>query len=259
MRPFSDLLNHPASAGPTASRGVWADARWAEDVMDECRGTGALSLEELIRACAASADQEAWQELIRRIHPVIASTILRTTVRFGETSRNVAEDLIQETYLRICANGCRLLREFHADAPELIFGYLKTVAFNVAMDYFRHRAAAKRGSAAAEHSLDAYLESAVPSAEGGATPAAMERAILLDEIDRHLTETDVRPRERRIFWLYYRHGMTTRAIAAVAGIGLTQKGVESAIHRLTDVVRSWMAGDAPPRAEGKKASNPSSL
>ena len=235
--------------------------------MDECRATGELSLEELIRACVASDDQETWQELVRRIHPVIASTILRTVARFGETSRNLAEDLVQETYVRICANGYRALREFHADAPELIFGYLKTVAFNVAMDHFRHRAAAKRGSASAESSIDAYLESAVPAAEvGGPTPASMERAILLNEIDRHLTKAEVRPSERRIFWLYYRHGMTTRAIAALAGIGLTQKGVESAIHRLTDLVRSWMAGDSaatatdsPPRREGKKASNPSSL
>jgi len=228
--------------------------------MDECRGAGSLGLQELIHACAASEDQEVWQELIRRIHPVIASTILRTTCRFKETSRSIAEDLVQETYLRICANGCRLLREFHADAPEAIFGYLKTVAFNVAMDHFRSRAAAKRGSSSAEHPIDSYLENVMPAAEaGGPTPASMERAILLEQIDRHLHAAEVRPSERRIFWLYYRHGMTARAIAAIAGIGLTQKGVESSIHRLTDLVRSWLAGDVPPRREGKASSNPSSL
>jgi RNA polymerase sigma-70 factor (ECF subfamily) len=234
--------------------------------MDECRGASSLSLEELIRACAESSDQEAWQELIRRIHPVIASTILRTTSRFRETSRAVAEDLVQDTYLRICANGCRLLREFHGREPEMIFGYLKTVAFNVAMDHFRHGAAAKRGSAAAERSIDAYLESAVPAADrSGPTPGSMERQILLDQIGRHLEDEQVRPNERRIFWLYYRHGMTSRAIAAIAGIGLTQKGVESAIHRLTGLIRSWMAGDSGKGSqsgqgpEGKAASNPSSL
>jgi RNA polymerase sigma-70 factor (ECF subfamily) len=228
--------------------------------MDECRAPRSRSIGELIRACAASDDQEAWQELIRRIHPVIAATILRTTSRFKETSRSIAEDLVQETYVRVCANGCRLLREFHADAPEAIFGYLKTVAFNVAMDHFRNRAAVKRGSSAVEHPIDAYLENAVPAAEtGGPTPASMERAILMDQIDRHLHEAEVRPSERRIFWLYYRHGLTARAIAAIAGIELTQKGVESSIHRLTELIRSWMAGDAPPRREGKPSPNPSSL
>src|SRR4051812_44535013 len=141
MRPFSDLLNSPAVSGLTTSRGGWVVTRWAEDGMDECRGARSKSLEELIGQCAASNDHEAWQELISRIHPVIASTILRTAGRFRETSRGIAEDLIQETYLRICANGCRLLREFHADAPEAIFGYLKAVAFNVAMDHFRQRSA----------------------------------------------------------------------------------------------------------------------
>jgi RNA polymerase sigma-70 factor (ECF subfamily) len=234
--------------------------------MDECRGAQSLSLGELIRACAASADQEAWQELIRRVHPVIAATVVRTTNRFRETSRTIAEDLVQETYLRICANGCRLLREFHAEEPEAIFGYLKTVAFNVAMDHFRQRAAAKRGSSSAEQPIDAYLENAVPAAEtGGPTPASMERAILLEQIDQHLNEAEVRPSERRIFWLYYRHGMTSRAIAAIAGIGLTQKGVESSLHRLTNLVRSWMTGDSVkgPKdsqgREGKSASNPTSF
>jgi RNA polymerase sigma-70 factor, ECF subfamily len=40
-----------------------------------------------------------------------------------------------------------------------------------------------------------------------------------------------------IFWLYYRDGLTARAIAQLPGIRLSVKGVESTIHRLTRRVR----------------------
>jgi RNA polymerase sigma-70 factor (ECF subfamily) len=40
-----------------------------------------------------------------------------------------------------------------------------------------------------------------------------------------------------IFWLYYEQGMTAKAIAALPSINLTSKGVESAISRLTRLVR----------------------
>src|SRR5262249_41049818 len=155
------------------------------------------------------------------------------------------------------------IKSFRSDTPEAIFGYLKTVAFNVAVDYFRSAAAAKRGGAVRADPLDTYRESAIPAGENaGPTAQSMERQILLDEIDPHLSEIEVRPAERHIFWLYYRHGMSARAIAAIAGIGLNQKGVESAIRRLTGMVRSWVVGSdvkKTPPGEGRSASNPSSI
>src|SRR5262249_51858340 len=219
--------------------------------MNQTREARSLPLEELIRACGTSSDPQYLEELIRRVHPVIASTVLRTTSRFQETSRSIADDLIQETYLRICAERCRLLRAFQFDAPEAIFGYLKTVAFNATIDYFRGRAAAKRGAHASVHAIETYPEGTLPAAEtAGPTAESLERQILLDQIARHLCDVRARPDDRRIFWLYYRHGMTARAIAAIAGIGLTQKGVESTIRRLTYLVRSWMVGARSLTSEG---------
>lgn len=43
-----------------------------------------------------------------------------------------------------------------------------------------------------------------------------------------------------IFWLYYRDGLTTRAISSLPFVGLSTKGVESTIHRLTRMVRNEM-------------------
>jgi hypothetical protein len=49
---------------------------------------------------------------------------------------------------------------------------------------------------------------------------AVEREVLLKEIDTCLSERPTEATDRVIFWLYYRPGLTARAIAAVPSIGL---------------------------------------
>jgi RNA polymerase sigma-70 factor (ECF subfamily) len=216
----------------------------------------ALSSEELIRACDKTGDTAAWEEFVRRFRPVIAGTVMRTARRFGENAPQLIDDLVQDTYLKICANRCRILREFQPENPDAIFGLLKTVAFSVAQDYFRGGLAAKRGAGRPEVPLDSYAESAVAGREG---MPQVEREILIRQIGEHLAaaaEPPTRERDRQIFWFYYRHGMTTRAIAGIPGIGLTQKGVESTIQRLTNQVRTRLAEWKLARREGKSSATP---
>jgi len=212
-----------------------------------------LTPEELIGACVESGDPAAWEEFVCRFRPVIAGTVMRTVRRFGESAPQLLDDLIQETYLKICANRCRVLREFKPQGADAVFGLMKTVAFSVAQDHFRGGLAAKRGAGRREMPLETYIESAMAGRE--AMPPA-EREILLREIDEQLatvSEPAARDRDRQIFWLYYRHGMTARAIALIPGIGLTQKGVESAIVRLTNHVRARLADIKLAGPEGKSS------
>ena len=214
-----------------------------------------LTCEELIRACLDAGDRAAWEEFVRRFRPVIAGTAMRTSRRFGESAPELIDDLVQETYLRICANRCRILREFQPENADAIFGWLKTVAFSVVHDHFRGGLAAKRGAGRRDAALDNYVESAVAGREG---LPQIERQILLREIDEHLAaapEPTTQERDRQMFWLYYRHGMTSRAIAAIPGIGLTQKGVESAIQRLTNYVRRRMVDVKLQGPTGKSSAN----
>jgi RNA polymerase sigma-70 factor (ECF subfamily) len=212
---------------------------------------------ELIAACVEAVTPAAWEEFVRRFHPVIASTIWRVARRFGRNAPETVDDLVQETFLKICANRCRILREFQAQTPDAIFGFLKTVAFNVAQDHFRVSLASKRGAGKCDAALELYAASAVAGRDG--LPEA-ERELILREIDEQLitaSEPASRERDRRIFWLYYRHGMTARAIAAIPGVGLAQKGVESAIQRLTKHVRLRLAPSNPKGSKGNPS--PTSL
>jgi len=53
-----------------------------------------------------------------------------------------------------------------------------------------------------------------------------------------------------VFWLYYRAGFTASAIASLPTVGLTTKGVESLIFRLTRIVRENLAGPLANNPDG---------
>ena len=153
--------------------------------------------------------------------------------------------------MRVCANDCRVLRKFEAENPEAVYGLMKSIALSVAHDHWRARLSEKRGAGAAEQSIED-----TPNSAAGQNPQQeMEQRILMDEIDRFLRSSDVRPADRCIFWLFYRHGLSARAIAAIPSFRLSQKGVESVIQRTSGKVRAWLIGRRPPgeSSAGKSA------
>jgi RNA polymerase sigma-70 factor (ECF subfamily) len=197
-----------------------------------------MSTVELIRACVESNDSAPWEEFVSRFDRSILLSIIRTVYQWGEAPGQVVDDLVQETYLKLCVNKCRLLLDFAIEHPDAVAGYIKTIAVNVAHDHFKALYSQKRGAGTARESLEDIDPKAGNESIGGQT--AMEREILLRQIDKYLERCSEGPdqeRDRLIFWLYYQQGMSAKAIAALPTIGLTAKGVESAILRLTRLVR----------------------
>lgn len=195
-----------------------------------------------------------WVEFVRRFHPLIATVVLRTAQSCGELTPTLHDDLIQETYLKLCANDCRLLRNFRSRHPDAIFGFLKVVTANVVYDHFKASHAAKRGGRGIPVSLEEEQEGSQSHLREfpASNSSRIEQTILVQEIDRCLKRT-ISPtelsRSRRIFWLYYRCGLSARAIASLPHINLTTKGVESTIFRLSGLVRTALE-----RAHYEKAS-----
>jgi len=202
-----------------------------------------MSDEELVLACAESNDGAAWQEFVSRFRRPIALSITRIVCQWGGKPQQIADDLIQETYLKLCAENCRLLCDFTLQRPGAVLGYIKTVAVNVAHDYFKSLHSQKRGSGVKTQSI----EDAEPKAHGWSLggPEAIEREILLKEVDRCLETCTAGPdqdRDRLIFWLHFQQGLSANAIAGLPTVDLTPKGVESAIFRLSRLVREQIAG-----------------
>ena len=200
-----------------------------------------LPPEALIKICL-NGDVAAWEEFMRRYHRLIAGVVFRTTQKWGQSSPTTMDDLIQETYLKLCADEYRLLRGYEPKHPDAIYGYIKIITANVVHDRFKALHSEKRGGDQIVEELTALEKrSGVDNSAGSKN--AMEREILLREIAAHLNaglSGDTADRDRTIFWLYYRQGFTTKAIASLPAIGLTIKGVESTIFRLTKLIRRRM-------------------
>jgi RNA polymerase sigma-70 factor (ECF subfamily) len=197
-----------------------------------------LSTIELIRACAESNESAAWEDFVSRFHRAIALSVIYTANQWSDVPRHVVDDLVQETYLKLCADKCRLLLAFAIQTPDGITAYLKATAANVVHDYFKARLAQKRGAGRVQQSLGDIDPSAGNQATG--SPGAMEREVLMTQIDQCLQSclpAADQERDRLIFWLHYQQGMSAKAIASLPGVGLTPKGVESAILRLTQLIR----------------------
>lgn len=212
------------------------------------------SAEQLVQACVAKGDRAAWQEFFCRFHPVIARTALRTARVWGEPGRALLDDLIQEIYLKLCEDNYRLLCNFEARHPDSIYGFLKTVAINSVRDHFKARQTEKRG-AGQNHCPIEILDEGVLPQHLADDREHIDRRVLLGEIGAQLERLAPGPernRERLIFWLYYRQGLSAPAIAALPGIGLSTKGVESTLLRLTRSLRRAL-GETPPMAKGAYA------
>ena len=180
-----------------------------------------------------------------RVGKSIGLSVLRTASLWGEPSRSVVEDLVQVTYLKLWEDNCRLLRDFAIQNPDGILGYLKKVAANATHDYFRHgRSQAAGGSEAHVSTSDVDVE-AGKEVHGSQDRISFD--ILLNQIDEHLKRHLNGPdqeRDRTIFWLYFRQGMSSKEIASLPTIGLGSKGVGSVIERLKQYVREQIAGNS---------------
>jgi RNA polymerase sigma-70 factor (ECF subfamily) len=202
-----------------------------------------LPVDELLRQCAENPDHHAWTEFTQRFDRLIVSIINRVCREWTGTSPEVVEDLIQETYLKLCTNGYSLLANFQSRHPNAFLGYIKTVTTNVVYDYLRSAHAFKRdiGKNVELDQAMNYLHTGHGQAE------SLENAIILNEIDHLLVQRGAglaEEKDRKIFWLYYRDGLTAKAIASTSGIDLTVKGVEGIIARMTKFVKKSLGGDA---------------
>lgn len=181
--------------------------------------------------------REAWGELFERLRGPIFAVVYRSAQMWGAPAPDLVEDLVQDTFVRLCANDYRILREFELRTPSAILALARLVAASVATDHFKMRNRLKRRGQ--QQSLaDELYQDELNDVQ------AMERGLLLQQIDRFMRQSlgRVSQRDYEVFWLYYRQGLTASAIASIPAVGLSVKGVESTIGRLRNQLRRRMSG-----------------
>jgi RNA polymerase sigma factor (sigma-70 family) len=201
-----------------------------------------LSLKDVVCLCAGPRDDEAWEEFVSRVGRPISLTIMRTAYLLGDSSRSLVDDLVQETHFKLWKARCRL-RDFAIQHPNAILGYIKITSANTTHDYFKRLRSQTRGGDRLHVSTSDVDPEAGNEVYGSQGKIAF--AVLREEIDEHLKHCLTGPdkeRDRMIFWLYFRQGMSTKEIASLPTIGLTAKGVGSVIERLKHDIREQIVG-----------------
>jgi RNA polymerase sigma-70 factor (ECF subfamily) len=204
----------------------------------------ALTPADLAILCFKTTDEGAWAEFVRRFHPLIARVAIRVAREWGENSTQAIDDLIQETYLKLYENRGKFVEKFKPIHPDAIFGYIKVFTANLVHDRFKATHSQKRGSQLTA-SLDPADEVKFQSKESVRCGSPdLDRTVLIGQIEsclQSIAPGEDGRRDRQIFWLYYRSGLTANAIASIPAVGLTTSGVESALLKLTRLVKAALA------------------
>lgn len=170
---------------------------------------------------------------MRSCRPLASVVTLRVARMWANSvSPAIVEDIVQEVFLKLCEQERRILRDFEPRGNDSFFGLLRIVTASVANDYFRRQYSAKRGGKVVTSSLG---EDTYPAHVSGDDCEELQQTVLLTEVDALLRSDPlaISERDRSFFWLYYQQGFTAMEIAGSTGSGLTPKGVESALRRIT--------------------------
>lgn len=220
-----------------------------------------LSDQELLRVCRETNDPAAWAEFVRRFQRSVAGAVLAALRRVGDRSAD-ADDFIQETFLKCSVDKGHLFSNFDFRHPSSLRNFLAVVARNVVHAHYRAQNAQKRDAQLTDQFQE---ESEQPADMHTRGEARVYLQLFLNDIERHLavcTEGPAQQRNRIVFWLHHREGLTAAEIAILPDVSLTVKGVESLLHRIKECLKARLGigdkpGKRPPKDPGSEGIEPS--
>jgi RNA polymerase sigma-70 factor (ECF subfamily) len=198
-----------------------------------------LTDEELVRLLLATRDEDLcadlWVEFWRRFQPVIARTVRRRISRYTRWANpDLVDDLVQDTFLKICKDDYKALRKFEFQHQNAFYGFLKVLAAHVVEDDIRKKNSDKEGGGQVPENI---VDLPQPPSDRFSAAQSMLNNLRMNEIESCLQQRKGEPnfvRDHKIFWLYFRDGFTANEISELPDIGFKSvKGVESALLRLS--------------------------
>jgi RNA polymerase sigma-70 factor (ECF subfamily) len=204
-----------------------------------------ISIRDLLHLCLGSDGQDGelqWREFVRRTQPLIAGVIINTVRGWKTPAPSLVDDLIQDTYVKLFTNERKALRAIKNEYENTIFGYLKVIASNVVRDHFRHPV----NKADEIEISDAVLP---PGPDDRERLEFLHKKKEIKGILETLSASETHDRDLAIFWLFYEQGYTAKEISFLPTVGLTVKGVEAVLFRLTRYVRGKLRPENPEKDE----------
>ena len=212
----------------------------------------------LISLCANNPTHHGlWSEFLARFGGRIRFYIRRTLQSdagvahlagpFAGLPMKGEADLLQETILRLVEDDCGALKRFTGASEENLFAYFAVIARSVVCDYLRRQRALKRPRWRSTDDLVTLEEQWAYRPKRGRAEHAPEQTVLARELEVLSLQTirnhsgENADRDRLLFELYFYEGLSFGQISKCKGINLTRAGVEKALNRVKDIVRSAAA------------------
>ncbi len=205
-----------------------------------------MSTLKLAQYCARNSEAGfAWEEFIGRIQGQLRTWALQALRTFRQKEiahfREAVDDIVQEVYVRLVQNDCQALHAFKGNTEDALFGYLKRITHNVALNRARQNAAQKRPRLA--HSLDEEFENQSDNRSPHFPPKFVAQALdeethiyeLQDHINHYLEVVLRGPqkhRDKMLFQLFYYDGLAIEELAKLPGLNLSHHAIEVAINRV---------------------------
>jgi len=182
---------------------------------------------------------------VRLIVPVVGLAARRVAEVWGDASSATLHEIVQDVFVKLCADERRVLREFASRDGEEFLRLLRVITARLGRDHFRRLTAEKRGGSLT--GVPVEPESVANEVPDGRAARAVEMRSLFAQLDGllRLYPKQVSARDRKIFWLHFSHGMSPRAISRIATVDLSAAGVESALTRLTRLLRDTVIHGKP--------------
>ena len=175
-------------------------------------------------------------QFFTEITPTFRRIAGRIAAQYGDTAD--VEDVVQEICLKITVSKLSLIQSL-PDTDSAARSYFGVMAANAARDWYR-REKSRRSCVTLDDGLDQIRKFC-------GVDQGLDADFLMSQIEAALPEDR---KQRAIFRLYYRQGYSAREIAGIPVVGLTTKGVESLILRLSKSIKENLVNRA-----GKSAGN----
>ncbi len=212
----------------------------------------------IIKECAQGAhNQIAWCEFIRRFDRHIKLTVIRaykyvsiSTKSKQHISKELIRDLVQEVYIRLVRNNCKILKNFRPSNNGSIFAYLTLTSASVVKDYFRKTGRLKRKGSLLSiceeldfSKADCIMNNRLASFTFTNPEEQLIAKDLLEKLEEHYSSVDAKGNnniKELLFKLYFLKGMSIRDISRINGLNITLGNINTIIWRMKREIKNFV-------------------
>lgn len=221
-----------------------------------------LSNIELLKACAENAEnQKAWIEFIKRFDRHVRRSILKAYKYLAATNlgkeiilKEEIRDLVQEVYIKLVKDSCRLLKDFNSEYNDSIYAYLALTSASVVKDHFRKFGTIKRKASNGFYQVRLNITEEmklINKMMSSVIPSNPEKQIIAKDMlekikDYYSSNHSKRNNKKRglIFQLYFLQGLSIKDISCIKGLNISSNYANTIIFRMKREIRNLILNDS---------------